>query len=65
VVLCANGLSRVLVVSPVNRPLAVAPVSPAAGIVSLTAAVRLATAAQPRSEVAAWSSTGPSSYSWG
>jgi hypothetical protein len=35
-----------------NRPLAVAPVSLAAGIVSLTAAVRLATAAQPRSEVA-------------
>lgn len=52
VALCANGLSRVLVVTPVNRPLAVAPVSLAAGIVSLTAAVRLATAGQPRSDVA-------------
>jgi hypothetical protein len=51
VLLCANGLSRVLVVTAVNRPLAVAPVSLAAGIVSLTVAVRLATAAQPRSEV--------------
>ena len=51
VLLCTNGLSRILVVTPVNRPLAVAPVSLAAGIVSLTAAVRLATAAQPRSEV--------------
>jgi len=52
VVLCANGLSRVVVVTPLNRLLAVAPVSLAAGVVSLTVAVRLATAGQPRSDVA-------------
>ncbi len=52
IALCANGLSRVVVVTPLNRPLAVAPVSLAAGVVSLTVAVRLATAGQPRSEVA-------------
>jgi hypothetical protein len=52
VALCANGLSRVVVLTPVNRTLAVAPMSLAAGLVSLTAAVRLATAGQPRSDVA-------------
>ena len=52
VALCANGLSRVVVVTPFNRPLAVAPVSLAAGVVSLAAAVRLVTAGQPHSEVA-------------
>ncbi len=52
VALCANGLSRILVVTPLNEPLAAAPVSLAAGIVALTVAVRLATAAQPRSEAA-------------
>lgn len=52
VALCANGLSRVMVVTPLNRPLAVAPVSLAAGVVSLTVAVRTATAGQPRTETA-------------
>jgi hypothetical protein len=52
IALCANGLSRVVVVTPLNRPLAVAPLSLAAGVVVLTVAVRLATAGQPRSDVA-------------
>jgi hypothetical protein len=49
--LCANGLSRVLVETPFNRPLAVAPMSLAAGVITVTAAVRLATAHQQRSDI--------------
>jgi hypothetical protein len=52
VALCANGLSRIVVVTPVNRPLAVAPVSLAVGVVAVAAAVRLGTPGQPRSEAA-------------
>ena len=51
VVLCANGLSRIFVVTPLNRPLAVAPISLAAGVAMIAGAVHLRTAGQPRSDV--------------
>jgi hypothetical protein len=49
--LCTNGLSRVLVETPFNRPLAMAPLSLADGVVILTGAVRLARADQQRSDI--------------
>ena len=52
-VLCANGLSRIFVVTPLNRPLALAPVSLATGVAMIARAVHLGTADQPRSDVVA------------
>jgi hypothetical protein len=49
--LCANGLSRIYVVTPLNRPLALAPVSLAAGVALIAGAVHLRTAGHPRSDV--------------
>jgi hypothetical protein len=50
-VLCANGLSRIYVVTPLNRPLALAPVSLAVGVAMIAGAVHLRTAGHPRSDV--------------
>jgi hypothetical protein len=49
--LCANGLSRILVETPFNRALAVAPLSLAAGVVLATGAVRLSTAHRKRAQI--------------
>jgi hypothetical protein len=51
VVLCANGLSRIFVVTPLNRSLAVAPVCLAAGVAMIAGAVHLHTADRPRPDV--------------
>jgi hypothetical protein len=52
VVLCANGLSRIFVGTPFNRPLALAPLSLATGVAMVAGAVHVRTAGQPRPEVA-------------
>jgi hypothetical protein len=50
-VLCANGLSRIVVGTTFNRPLALAPLSLATGVAMIAGAVHLRTAGQLRSDV--------------
>ena len=51
VVLWANGLSRILGPTPLNRPLALAPLSLGTGVAMIAGAVHLRTASQSRSDV--------------